>query len=271
MHPLDKKAKKILFSTFWKNGWIDQQNRNITPVDFAYARANGLMFDPLTISHDELIAKIVGLIERIPADKVAKAFLSSLSTQRVDWRSSLASWHIAKQLRAHTYKENVVVTGHSYTNGVASPCISHECEECGGEKNYHEEDLNVLNFERVRWGGVRHGSLIYTLLDMDQLGKSTIPEPASEDIAMFKAILQTVDTSAPKDSPGTLRDRLKLVFPSTKEERGTLLEILACVHILQAGDRASSRGASDWTFIAEWRGEDRFNQERVKEIFGAWL
>jgi hypothetical protein len=70
-----------------------------------------------------------------------------------------------------------------------------------------------------------------------------------------------------------LRDRLKFIFPATKDERSTLLEILACVHVLQAlaEDRPSLGGRHDWHFIAEWRGEDKFNHERVKEIFGTWL
>ncbi|MEQ5838282.1 hypothetical protein N0A02_02370 [Paraburkholderia acidicola] len=272
--PIDKKAKKILFDFFWKNGWIDRGKRDAPQGDnFEYAKARRLMFDPLTISHDALIERIVGFTQHCPAGLPARAFLSSLSTRRVDWRSGLGSWHFAKQISHHVYTDHVRVVGHSYKDGVAIPHKRHECVVCRGAEIYRDEDLNVLNFERVRWGGVRHGDLIYTLLDIEQLREAVIPEPSAEDIGIFRKILETVATSGSADAPGTLRDRLKGVVPSTKQECTVLLEILALVGVLEAlrTDRRGLGGHHDWKFIAEWRGEDRFNEKVARDLFGAWL
>lgn len=40
---------RILFKTYWNNGWIDDKNRKIDDSDFVYAKDKGLMFDPLII------------------------------------------------------------------------------------------------------------------------------------------------------------------------------------------------------------------------------
>lgn len=139
--------------------------------------------------------------------------------------------------------------------------------------NYRDEDLNVLNFERLRWGGVRHGNLIYTLLDIEQLAKASLPEPSPDDLAIFGNILEIIETSAPTDAPGALRTRLTNALPSTKDERSTLLEILACCGILQAtsANRPGIGGRNDWVFVTDWRGEDRYDKKRVADIFGSLL
>lgn len=88
---MDKKAKNILFTHFWKNGWIDAQQRMTAEDSFQYAKSKGLMFDPFSISHDECVNEMLKMAEAIASEKAVKAFLSSLSSRRLDWRSGLAS------------------------------------------------------------------------------------------------------------------------------------------------------------------------------------
>ncbi|MCL2678115.1 MAG: hypothetical protein FWE85_03575, partial [Clostridiales bacterium] len=164
---MDKKAKNILFQTYWRNGcWVDQKNRRVDSADFLYAKNNGVMFDPLTISHDDCISHIVALSNKIPSDAVARTFLSSLSTRRLEWRSAVASWVCAKQIQPHIYTP--VQSGHFYENGIivrtsytCGICMNLSCHS-GGYESYKDKDLNILNFERIKWGGVRLGDLIYT-------------------------------------------------------------------------------------------------------------
>lgn len=274
---MDKKAKNILFKTYWKNGWIEDGERKISSADFEYAKSMGLMFDPITITHDQCLDEIFKILSTISIDKISKAFLSSLSTRRLDWRSSLASYFIAKQLTPHTYTK--VVSGESYDeNGE----VSHRSYTCGicrdlkygiiGDQNYKNEDLNVLNFERIKWGGVRHGDLIYTLFDLRQLQQTQIPEPTNEDISIFKAILNTIENSDPDDYPGTLEKNLETVIKSTKPERKVLIEILACIDILKPKSyERPNRGKHDWVFVEYWRGEDKYNHEAVKEYFKDYI
>ena len=82
---MDKKAKKILFNTYWSSkGWKDESERCTSQEDFEYAKQKGLMFDRITISHDECVKKVVKLANSITQEQVAKAFLCSLSTRRLE-------------------------------------------------------------------------------------------------------------------------------------------------------------------------------------------
>lgn len=84
------------------------------------AKEKGVMFDPLTISHDACINRII-------------------------------------------YQDGKVV----HTSYTCKICNNLKYGVIGNE-HYLNEDLNVLNFERIKWGGVRHGALIYTLFDLEQ-------------------------------------------------------------------------------------------------------
>ena len=272
---MDKKAKDILFKTFWKSGWID--NPKTSKEDFEYAKSKGMMFDPITISHDDCVREICDLSEKIPMDKVSKAFLCSLSTRRLDWRSGIASYFTAKQIIPHSF--NKAVSGHGYDKNGNINYTSYTCGVCRdlkygiiGDEKYIKEDLNVLNFERIKWGGVRHGELLYTLFDLRQFDLEDISEPSEEDIAIFKNMLTLIAASGKDDYPGALEKRFAGAVPSSKNERQVLIEILACIDVLKPGsfDRPI-RGKNDWTFAEYWRGEDSYDQEAVNRNFGKYI
>lgn len=273
---MDKKAKRILFSTYWKNGWIDVKNRSLSETDFSYAKSKGLMFDPLTISHDECIVAITALVKGISQAQVTKGFLSSLTSRRLDWRSSLASYAIAHKIPSHQYVR--VISGTSYTDGKPT-AHSYTCGICRdsqygirGSEFYNEMDINVFNFERIKWGGVRHGDIFYTNFDLSQFINADIPEPTTADIACFREILTIIETSEPSDYPSGLEKRLASVIKSSKAERKILIEILASMGILKPRcfDR-QRQGKNDWVFAEYWRGEDKYCQQTVEHLFGKYL
>ncbi len=273
---MDKKAKKILFNTYWNNGWIDSQNRSLSNDDFEYAKSKGMMFDPFSITHDECIDQITALIPKIDPNLIAKAFLSSLSSRRLELRSGIASYYIARQIPEHKYTP--VVSGQFYKDGKITH-TSYVCQVCQnakygiiGYKDYSNEDLNVLNFERIKWGGVRHGDILYTLFDLQQFIKENIQEPTADDILIFEKILDIVFRCEPNDSPGKLEAKLKDIIKSSKSERKVLLEILACIEVLKpASFDRSLNGRSDWVYIGHWRGEDGYNVDVVNRLFGKYL
>ena len=242
---MDKKAKDILFKTYWGvGGW--RKRAHTTSEDFAYANAKGLMFGLINLDLVQCFGELLALRERIPLEKAARGFLSSLSSRRLDWRSGLASLHEALEMEDDSFS---FAPGHKFV-----------------EKNV---DLDLLNFERIKWGGVRHGDLVYTWFDLQQLEKEKIPEPSPEDIAIFETILTTIATSAPNDTPETLEKRLTPVLKSSKDEREVLIEILACVGVLEA--RLLRPGDLEWRYVGSWRGEDQYNGDVVKKLFGNWL
>lgn len=277
MEIVDKKAKNILFKTYWSsNGWKDK--RITTPDDFIYAKEKGLMFDPITISHDDCIKKMIEDANSISLEQVVKAFLSSLSTRRLDWRSGITSYFIAKLITPHIYAP--IASGYSYQNGKVV-AVSSTCKICKnlkygiiGKEQYIESDLNVLNFERIKWGGVRHGDLLYTLFDLEQLKQEHITEPTETDIKIFKEILKMVNSCETGDFPSVLRDKLKDIpdLKSNKGERSVIIEILACIGILNpASYNRPTSSKHDWTFVEYWRGEDGYDTEVVEKYFGKYL
>lgn len=201
------------------------------------------MFDPLVISLEELTERLTAVTERISPERIGDAFLSSLSTQRLDWRSALASY--ANALR-----------------------------ELGeGKLSWYDTgstDLNVRNFERIKWGGVRHYDSLYNLMDLELLEKDEVPTPTEEDIHIFQQILHTIENAAPKDTPGALRDQLKLVCKGSRQEIGVLIEILGHARILEPLED-NRRSGGDWGYVGQWRGIDKYNRQHVQHYFGQYL
>ncbi|AOR29114.1 hypothetical protein FORMB_20860 [Formosa sp. Hel1_33_131] len=273
---LDKKAKQILFKSFWENGWVDSKDRQLSKEDFEYAKSKGLMFEPLNISHNECIEKIILIKDKISIENISKAFLSSLSSKRLELRSSLSTYFLANKFTKHKYSP--VISGTSYVDGKPK-FHSYTCEICKevqygviGDEKYEEQDLNVLNFERLKWGGIRHGDLVYILFDLQQFEREQIQEPLKEDVDILKNILRTIETSGANDYPGKLETRLKDTLKSSKTEREVLIEILAAIGILKpkSYDRPI-RGKNDWTFAEYWRGEDKYDLDTVNKYFGSYL
>lgn len=152
-----------------------------------------------------------------------------------------------------------------------------DCYVCDGNhiashQAYENEDLNVLNFERIKWGGIRLNHIVYNLLDLELLGKEEDVEVRGEDIAIFHHVLETINSSEPTDAARQLEKRLKDVLPSSKNERDALIEILATAGILAASkDRPGRGGKNDFFAIVNWRGDDGYSEQAVHDYFSQWL
>lgn len=259
---VDKRAKKILFDTYWKGGWIRAADRVTSAEDFAYAKSKGVMFDPITIDHDECLAELHALSNQISVAEVSAAFVSSLSTRRLEVRSAVSSFVLAGNIAAHHYQDadRICATCRDSLGGIVN------------RKLNEDADLNVLNFERFKWGGVRRGQLLYMYFDLREFSRIEVPEPTSADIACLTSVLAAIEESKPDDFPGALADRLADCIKSNKNERASMVETLASIGVLQpqSFDRPT-RGKHDWTFATYWRGEDGYNQEAVDMLFGRYL
>lgn len=241
---MDKKAKEILFKTYWTAfGWRPVHTTD--PADFEYAKSKGLMFDRMTISKSDLLSRLHETVKEANLTTITDAFLCSLTNKRLDWRSALASYANAKRIL-----DNPDIDDYHMGHG-------------------KDIDVNVLNFERIKFGGVRHHNALYNLLDLQLLQKELIPKPTEADIRTFKEILSFTSQSAHGNTASKLRDSLSAVYKSSKNERHTLIEILACAQILSplTSDRKEP-SKHDWTFALNWRGEDKYNSMRAKYYFG---
>jgi hypothetical protein len=214
----DPRARKILFDTFWSSsGW--KSSRTTEPGDLAYARSAGYMFDSLAGTHDEWIARARAAADRVTLDEVASAFVASLGSRSLAARSALGSLATAWHLAPHAVRP-----------------WSASCGECGLYSANRPEDLDVLNFERHKWGGVRHGSPIYAWFDLDLFARSERPQQEPRDVDILNRILDAARELEPEARPADLERAIAPLLPSSKDERRTLLGILAMCDVLAAPD-----------------------------------
>ena len=261
----DRKALKILFDTYWTStGW--KRENTVSPENFAYAQNAGFMFQPVNLSHDDIVSWLNSSLKAISLENITNAFLVSLRTRQLEFRSALGSFAIAKNFPDHVYQ------GESYC-----------CSVCGGLQNPTQAyDLSAFNFERYKWGGVRHEHTEYIAFDLEQFAKLERLEPTEQDFDVMRQIIQVVHQCKPTDKPRDLEQRLASVFKSNKAEREILIQILAYCGILRPSKRSGyfqsftnyfereipPTNKIDWTYpVCWWRGSDDINQSAWKYYF----
>ena len=261
---LDKRALSILNGMFWSaSGW--RPNPTVAEEDFAYARSKGLMFDPVALSHDEAVAAARRAVSATARETVTQAFLSSLGSRRLDLRSALGSYAVGRHLSAHPL--------------VSSPG-SPSCSYCGA---YAASDApNILNFERIKWGGVRHTHPRYIALDLELFSAQESAAPSGNDIAIFASILEAARGMGQRARLNDLAKALSKLLPSNDAERRTLIGILGYAGILIDPDRpdfrkqfvpASEREQTpyhrdDWPYPVQWwNGSHSVNEAALADWF----
>jgi hypothetical protein len=193
---LDRKAVRILTETYWSSaGW---KRRPETPAqDFAYAKRHGIMFDPIVKSHDQAIKAATDAVSAICKDAVITAFLASLSSRRLDLRSALGTYAAGRYMEPHCFENNGLMQA---------------CAYCGDYDLLRPIDLNVLNFERMKWGGTRHDQPMYIAFDLQTF--ETIPNamPVDEDVKILRLILDIAGSMPAKARPNHLDKALAKVW-----------------------------------------------------------
>lgn len=247
---VDARAKKILLDYFWSSkGWRDEAARSISPDDRAHAMSAGLMSAPWTVDHDGLLEALRRDVAAVSLARAQDAFVASLSTRRLDLRSGLASRVLAAALSPHAYE------------GPAEGC-----RHCRGLARYVDADLDVLQFERHKWGGVRHGDPLYMHVDLAALAREEVCAPCDDDVARLQRLLDVVADAAPTETPARLAARLAPVVESNKAEREMLVEILAAAGVLRASN--PDLGCGEFCLAGAWRGRDGYDPAAVAAHFG---
>lgn len=262
---VDKRALGILTDMFWSPaGW--KREPTVSPEDFAYAKAQGLMFDPVSWSHDQAVSKAIDAVSRTSKEAVARAFLSSLQSRRLDLRSALGSYAVGRHLKPHPK---------------VSSGTSPSCRHCGG-CDTAVGDLNLLNFERMRWGGVRHDHPGYIAFDLGVFVSLGEVGSAADGIAILRSILAAAGSLPSGARLGDLERAIAGMLPSNSAERRTLIGILGFGGILIDPARPDYRTGfvpiidreptpwhkDDWPYPVQWwNGSCGVNWAAVDEWF----
>lgn len=262
---LDARALKILFKTFWTSaGWRDTPDT--PPGDLAYAIAAGTMFAARNLSHDELVADLARVCRLLTPRDVGAAFVASLGSRRLDLRSALGTYAIWRHLPAH----------------LKTPASAALCDQCPCRDYHHQHHhaLSGLNFERHKWGGVRHLDPVYAWVDLTALDAAARPTPTADDYAILRATLHAACDAQLGARPGVLEKALAPIVKSNLAERQVLIQLLAYAGILDCTPHPSflhgfvpahlqACPGNEWGFPAGWwRGTGAVNLDAVAYFFG---
>jgi hypothetical protein len=264
---VDKRAQQILFNTYWSTtGWTREETRRLSTEDFDYAKSKHLMFDPASLSHDQVISRLMEAVGKLSSRVVADAFVASLSTHRLDWRSALGSYVVWHALQTHTPTKD-----------------RRQCECCGLYLQGATEDFSVMNFERLKWGGVRHLHPAYAMLDLELFLEQQAPKPTSEDVDVFRKLLAAFANVPPHVSSAAVQGHFGKVLKSNKAERDCIVAILGYCGILGTPDHpgfaagfvpAGKRHFPDRRFVdmpypaCWWSSDIGINEGRLRDFFG---
>jgi len=266
--PVDPRALKVLFDTYWSPaGWRDENSRRTPLKDFEYAKRAGVMFDPIRLSHDDIVKRAVAAVRRVERQAVADAFIVSLSSRRLELRSALGSFAVLQHIPRHTTLRQ-----------------SDACSVCGEyNRPTEDKDLNVLNFERFKWGGVRHDQPMYASMDLDLFQRLPRAAPSIADVTIFKAVLKAMEAAPQKTSSAALEKQLIKAIKSSKAERDTVVGILGYCGILVTAEHPGymrrfvpwsdrelpARRFVDMPYPAcWWQRSDGINREALAYWFG---
>lgn len=270
MYDPSPEVLRTLHDTFWTSrGWRTER-RDIkgeldTSPDLQAAVSAGVMFGcNRRQSHDEWVVAAQQAAHALTADDVAAGFLASLSTRRLDLRSGLSSYVMATRM-----------PGHSFEARPRNP----ECPVCF-TLDPEEIDLDMLSFQRFKWGGVWVAHIPYVAFDLEQFRRAPRPRVADDDIRLGRRLLDTL-RSLPHGTTATKAASTLSFIPGNKAERERLLDILGICSILQAPghpghvprfvpyyarDLPARRNIDRAYPVCWWRSEYGVNDEAVEVV-----
>lgn len=250
-------------------------------ADFKFAKAEGYMFDCSTqITHDETMERLADVLSKITRKTVGNAFLYSLSTRSLEYRSALGSYYTAIAIPPHKFSPN----GYG------------RCEVCGwrqwktppqegGLKFTLDSQYapNFFNYIRYKYGGCSDMVLNYALFDLEQFIKLPTVTPCTEDYDILKRILGCVKTLEWRDRVAKLQKAAihEKILKTNSYEMEELLTALGVCGVLT--DRKAPAleekfvgywnikclQFSEWGYpINMWRAYNGVNKERLHKVFG---
>lgn len=261
---------RVLTRTFWSAaGW---RIPPVLPDEATLERMKiaGIMFDSEDpTGHDGWVERARAAAQRVTLSQVRDAFLASLTSRRLDLRSALSSYIIARSLPDHSFVS---------TDEVA---VQPRCSVCDMVAKPNE-DLNILNFQRFKWAGVGKLSISYIAFDLEQFERAPKLAPSGADLTLAEDLFDFIRSCPPTTTPSKLAHALHLL-PGNKAERGTFIDTLGIVGILgvpeapgfltrfiKPADREfpNRRFVEDEYPVCWWTAANGVNDQELLEVLG---
>lgn len=213
-------ALRILMDTFWTlQGWRDRRAWP-GPDEMRTAVEAGVMFTTRrTEDHDGWVRAARAAAAQLSPQEVGDAFLASLTSRRLDLRSALGSFAVARVLPEHP---------------IELVPDDHRCQVCAESKlaGDRPEDMNVLSFERFKWGGVRTDDVEYIAFDLEQFARAPRLDPTDADIDLGQQLIDQFRRLPAETTAANAVSHLRMI-KGNKAQRDKLIGILGVCGILQ--------------------------------------
>ncbi|MBE6870055.1 MAG: hypothetical protein E7494_15090 [Ruminococcus albus] len=277
---VDKKAL-TLFKKYYLSYKSDGQP---SEADIAVAVKSGVFVPDSEMTHDEIVTAIKELSERISLESAAKAFLYSLSSGDMRYRSAVSSLIWAKALTEHKFVSNGVEPG-----GWRSPM----CIVCGCTHGLEASEMidwnkfNVFRYLPPKQYGrdPDFTSPEYVLNDLREFEKLPAVEPCEDDYRILNGIFACVNEMKSHNMDTALASEIRRqkFFDATGNAIHCILGILSVCGILQSDEKKGflyeftnkdeqGFGRDGLTFfpLNFWRGKFGVNYDAVDKIFGCF-
>lgn len=212
-------ALRILSDTFWTpQGWRSEPAWPGPELMRVAVDAGVMIRAPRTEDHDGWVAAARAAVAASSAAEVGEAFLASLTSRRLDLRSALGSYAIARFLPEHS----IELRQGDYT-----------CQLCGLWDSVGDppEDMSILNFERFKWGGVRTDQIEYVAFDLEQFARAPRLPPTGADLDLGRQLIDQLRQLPDGTTAARAVTHLKML-KGNKSERDNLIGILGVCGIL---------------------------------------
>jgi len=226
----DERAIKLLTKACWSSsGW--NETLDLTKEELAHLVSAGFAPEERELTHDQCVAWALSVLSRTSRERVRDAFVWSLTSRELAYRSALGSFAYLHLMPDHRFAQ-----ARGFATGVCSTC------GWGQTGSLTQKDFIILNFERYRWGGVRHDDLEFMAFDLEMFARLPEVSPSSEDWQALKQIIGIAADPATGKSVGTMKKAIRTIVKSNDAEADRLCHILSYAGILAVDDHRGFDG-----------------------------